>query len=528
MNAEPEKTTSLKQLQNLLQLSPHVRRARDDAHESSPYLPNRNDRLPDQPVKPSPVTQDIRDERPRREAMEQRRTSARHQSTPSSYRRISLRPSELAYSTPDAGNRTQSPYAAGTQRLHQAEGTESEVSTTAPSTVWDELTELKSRMKKLEHSTNYSRANGSSRETQERPDTGNTHTTASTSWQSSHGDLLSNAITRITSQDLLESHSLLHSALRKAKGTVSSDVYRALESSASDALNLYALSRAVNINDPHNDAHSTANGQSSSSKRIMMKAESMCRSLTELCIALCDNTTRSPHEVRPSFRPSSRNHMSTNGHNSPLSYLEERRRLSERVERLTSRSPSRHRDPYDLCTATTAQPRRLNSRTYSIIEGSNSTSTARPTLSRAATTHTQAQSQYAMTESSSLESSPDRDPTLRAPSRARTMTDVTAGRSRAMTHSPRDLRISRDYTSRHPLPGTMPSTPSAAQAVPSTNQSTASSFSRRDAERDRPRRSSTSSLRAPPSTGIGLAERLEAKRQQRVAAASQLRGEGVG
>ncbi|MCJ1315637.1 hypothetical protein MMC15_000957 [Xylographa vitiligo] len=95
-------------------------------------------------------------------------------------------------------------------------------------------------------------------------------------------------------------HPLLNSALAKTKSLMSPHVYRTLDATAMDALSLAKMAR------------SGASGVPGSliDRQLKRKADSLCRSLTELCIALADDRV----EVdipKPRVRPPSRDTTST-------------------------------------------------------------------------------------------------------------------------------------------------------------------------------------------------------------------------
>ena len=74
-------------------------------------------------------------------------------------------------------------------------------------------------------------------------------------------------------------HPLLHSALARSKPVISRDIYSVLEATALDALNLAAMTGSVaGLQD--------STPASGIDRQLRRKADSMCRSLTELCIAL--------------------------------------------------------------------------------------------------------------------------------------------------------------------------------------------------------------------------------------------------
>ena len=211
-------------------------------------------------------------------------------SRPSSYRQ-----SNLSYSTPRTYN--SSPLVSRTVDIHDtpetpraAEGTESTVSTTAPSTVWDELEDLKSRIHRLELTGKLPATSGAaiSRASNERPPTATTTvTTMSSSPKRARGNSISPTDAVEHSQN--DAHPLLHSALAKSKSLLSPEVYRALETTASDALSIAAMMGTSGQPGPISSSQSTIGGGSGvSDRQVRRKADSMCRSLTELCLALSE------------------------------------------------------------------------------------------------------------------------------------------------------------------------------------------------------------------------------------------------
>ncbi|KAJ6138039.1 hypothetical protein N7471_004525 [Penicillium samsonianum] len=175
----------------------------------------------------------------------------------------------------------------------RADGTESTLSTTAPSTVWDELDDLKDRIKKLELTGKLPPSSSAAMytPTNERPRTANTAvTTLSSSPKQRRKASVSTADTEHSPV-----HPILQSALAKAKVVLSGDVYTSLEATITDALN---LSTALGVNAAPSGTVSVVNGGYSSPERhARRKADSVCRSLTELCLALTDEQLKI---VRPS------------------------------------------------------------------------------------------------------------------------------------------------------------------------------------------------------------------------------------
>ena len=167
--------------------------------------------------------------------------------------------------------------------------TGSTASTTAPSTVWDELDDVKSRLKKIEAmgvimpQSSQQAINNNSFAQQRRPATA---TTTITTISSSPKHKLANNSDQLhdpsPDSSILKGsvdpniHPLLHTALAKANTVLPPEVYKSLEASATDALRLVILAREVKNPQP-------------SDRQIRRKADSLCRSLTELCISLSEH-----------------------------------------------------------------------------------------------------------------------------------------------------------------------------------------------------------------------------------------------
>lgn len=169
--------------------------------------------------------------------------------------------------------------------------TESVESANAPSTVWDELDDLKSRIRNLEIGGKMPSPSAATATNQsfERP---RTATTAPTTISSSpkHARKQSTAPTDVNTPGLSTAtlHPLLHSALAKAKDVLNPQLYRSLEVTASDALALAAMTGSGGPQGTAFTAASMVNGGAVSDRQIRRKADSMCRNLTDLCIALCE------------------------------------------------------------------------------------------------------------------------------------------------------------------------------------------------------------------------------------------------
>lgn len=184
----------------------------------------------------------------------------------------------------------------GEAEKSRADGTESTLSTNAPSTVWDELDDLKSRIRKLELTgklppSSQAAISGTSNE---RPRTAATTVTAiSTSPRQQRKASTSAADAESAVYDQV--HPLLQSALTKAKSVLGSDVYSALDATIADALKISTLLGANTA--PSGTMSAVNGGYTSPERQARRKADSVCRSLTELCLALTDEQLK---KTRPS------------------------------------------------------------------------------------------------------------------------------------------------------------------------------------------------------------------------------------
>lgn len=305
-------------------------------------------------------------------------------------------------------------------------------------TVWDELDDLKARIKKLEFTgkppTSSAAASGDS---SDRP---RTATTAPTTIDSSpkhqrKQDSENKATptpppeTPATPSTLQNVHPALHSALAKAKPLLNSSLFRTLEASANDAIQLAAMTSGHGPQGTNYSAASIING-AVSERQVKRKVDSMCRNLTDLCISLCEGKLEAP---APLTSPAS---MDTVTESSPsLRY--------SRSSNLPQRTPSVGR-PMS----------RLDARRSSIlgvpstgsIEGSRRGSTADASGSEQESPQVQSYSQQRRTSrapSSVLRSrqprqeeasGEDDEPTIRPPSRA--MTDIGALRAKSRVPPP--------------------------------------------------------------------------------------------
>lgn len=170
--------------------------------------------------------------------------------------------------------------------------TESTLSTNAPSTVWDELDDLKSRIRKLELTGKLppSSHEAMSSAAAERP---RTAATTATTWSSSPKHIRKASIPSAESESSAAAslvHPLLQSALSRAKNVLSREVYNALEMTVMDALSLSNILGSG----AQSGSVTVVNGHGVSDKKARRKADSVCRNLTELCLALADEQLNTP------------------------------------------------------------------------------------------------------------------------------------------------------------------------------------------------------------------------------------------
>ncbi|KXT13024.1 hypothetical protein AC579_3335 [Pseudocercospora musae] len=183
--------------------------------------------------------------------------------------------------------------------------TDSSAESQTADTVWDELDELKTRIKKLEGGkTPPTSSAAASGESSERPRTATTAPTTigsspkhvrkpepeSQALQQTPTPPSENAIGGPTAAT---AHPLLQDALARAKDLLSSTVYRTLEATVHESLQLASATGAAG------SQGSNPTSVSISDRHVRRKADNICRNLTDLCIALCDSK-QEPSTVVPS------------------------------------------------------------------------------------------------------------------------------------------------------------------------------------------------------------------------------------
>jgi hypothetical protein len=232
------------------------------------------------------------------------------------------------------------------------DGTESTLSTTAPSTVWDELDDLKSRIRKLELTGKFppSSTAAMSNASAERPRTAATTVTTLSS-SPKHNRKTSTSPDPESSATASQIQTLLHSALAKAKTAVNPEVYNALEVAATDAL---TLTNVLGSSSQPSGGVSVVNGVGLSDRQARRKGDSLCRSLTELCLALFDDQVakQSQEQQRPVSRdmPSRAHQLSGMDRSDALSTAATYRRSMSHEPEFASQQESTSRVPSRLET----------------------------------------------------------------------------------------------------------------------------------------------------------------------------------
>ncbi|KAI9703632.1 MAG: hypothetical protein M1836_007402 [Candelina mexicana] len=336
--------------------------------------------------------------------------------------------------------------------IPRADGTESTASTTAPSTVWDELDDLKSRIRKLELTGKLPTTSGEAvtNGSGERPPTATTTvTTLSPSPKHRRGNSSSPSPSVVGGPAAANIHPLLHASLAKAKPIIGSEAHRALEATASDALSLATMMGSGGPQGTLSSAASIVGGSSLSERQIRRKADSMCRSLTELCIAICDLKTESastPARAQAVLQAPVLNPSASPKHQPPdlltyrRSHLESQdpdpSTLTRSGSRALSRLEARRSSMQALHTSTTAQSplSEISTPTQDNLKRPKRHSLAPTLLPR----------HRALVNEEDIND--DEDSPLRPPSRALT----SIGQPRNSPRTP------REYTSRHPLPNHTP------------------------------------------------------------------------
>lgn len=333
--------------------------------------------------------------------------------------------------------------------------TESTISTTAPSTVWDELDDLKSRIRKLELTGKLPPSSAAAMTSSDRPKTA---TTAATTMSSSPKNkpavpALTSAIEGVPSQV----HPLLHEALANAKTSLNSEVYQKLQATAQDALQLSMMMTS----EGHSGGGSTIGVSSVTERQIRRRTESMCRSLTELAIAMLADQKPAP---APVTRPGSRDAYQVQpGGFRNRGYSNEANERVPAVSRVHSRLDGRRTSiPIMSNMSNVSHPTAADSPYQTPPAASvvnQGTSSSR--IGRTSTSLRTRRNGYLDGATDDEEASPSVRPVSRA------MTELGAYRQLARDRA----AYSREYTAQHPLPSTLETTPVTRSPMP-TNLST--------------------------------------------------------
>jgi hypothetical protein len=207
-------------------------------------------------------------------------------------RASTYRPSNLGhYSSSRDDTRTPQPETTPREALSQPDGTESHASTGPAVSVWDELDELKTRIRRIEMGGKIPATSGAimAQASAERPRTANTSaTTVSSSPNQTRKSNPSPSESTVDAPTNHRAHPLLREALVKARQHISPTVYRILDATASEALTLAEMTGSAGPQGTLHSASSILGGANVSDRQVRRKADNICRSLTELCIAMCD------------------------------------------------------------------------------------------------------------------------------------------------------------------------------------------------------------------------------------------------
>lgn len=268
---------------------------------------------------------------------------------------------------------------------------------------------------------------------EDRPATaGTTMTTMSSSPKRRQGQSVSPETSTIKGPDIAEVHPLLHAALARSKNAVDANICRILEATCADALTLAAT------------AGGTGAQNSAVERQLRRKADNVCRSLTELCIALAEERSES---FSPGLRP-----LPASRNGTPPTHRPELTHDS-RFLRGVSEDPE--------LRASSRVMSRLESRRTSLRGSASGYSPREQSQEPATPTQTTSTFVSKRDRTSSVLRRRDNDEeskTRRVPSRA--TTEVGQMRPSPQT------RVSREYMSNHPLPTFPKRSPSVQSSVP--------------------------------------------------------------
>ncbi|KAF2854054.1 hypothetical protein T440DRAFT_465071 [Plenodomus tracheiphilus IPT5] len=357
------------------------------------------------------------------------------------------RPSNLNYSSSRDDTRDRDPRTPHIETTFEnasrADGTESHGSTGPAASVWDELDELKTRIRKIELGGKIPSTSGAvvTQAMADRPRTANTSaTTVSSSPNQQRKSNISppesTASTHTPSTN--RTHPLLRDALAKARQHISPAVYRVLEATATEALALAEMTGSAGPQGTLHSASSILGGSNVSDRQVRRKADNICRSLTELCIAMADNkTTLASPAMRASAAAMSRRpSVQLNGDSPTI-----RQSIEPESNTLPGVSPSRALSRIEARRSSML----MSGTNGSYRESSQDLQDERQNPSRLQRAGT------SLHRSRGSIDEEDEEETMRAPSRA--MTDFRSIRSSEKNR----FSSGRQYTSREPMPDLQPS-----------------------------------------------------------------------
>lgn len=372
---------------------------------------------------------------------------------------LGYKPSSLSY-TPNgdyessyfSGHHGQGGQADEDPQTPHAEGTGSTVSTTAPSTVWDELEDMKSRIRKLEITGKLPPSSNAAMSStySERPPTATTlMTTNSLSPKHRHVKSVSPEASTLKTPEIANVHPLLHAALEKVKPGINVNLYKALQATASDALTLAAMAGSASAQGVSSSTASIAGNSSGIDRQLHRRADNMCRSLTELCIALAEETPETGIAVGKSRRGSKDANAAAQRSEPASEDVRSFRATSDEPE---FRSSSRVMSRLEARRTSLALGSSPLSRRESPQEAPALTQALPPTSSRLDRTSS------VIKHIRASEDQGDTTSSRRPPSRA--TTEIGQIRSSPQT------RTSREYTSQHPMPNYPQRSPSLQSSLP--------------------------------------------------------------
>ncbi|PSN67980.1 hypothetical protein BS50DRAFT_491560 [Corynespora cassiicola Philippines] len=354
-------------------------------------------------------------------------------------RTSTYRPSNLHYSSSRDTSKTPCPDTPQ-DTSSRMDGTESQSqnSTGPAASVWDELDDLKTRIRKIELGGKIPTTSGAAvaQASAERPRTANTSvTTVSSSPKQQRKANASPAESTVGAHTPQKVHPLLKEALAKARQHLSPAIYRVLEATASEALELAELTGSAGPQGTLQSASSVLAGASVPDRQVRRKADNICRSLTELCIAMCDpkSSLASPALRTTIATGSRRPSVQVNGE-SPSA----RQGIESDTSPLPRTSPSR--------ALSRIEARRASMMAMSVNGSPREASQETPTPSQSQIPTRLVRAGTSFNRSRKTPEEDDEDLTLRAPSRA--LTDFRDTRQKS--------RANREYTSREPLPDLQP------------------------------------------------------------------------